>query len=161
MEYTGNERYICRVVKDILLVPVADKNPSLTEELREKFSKAGDRIKEIMDSFNSLPGVRIEIKEEYNSDDVFELCIPFDNNFLFLKENIHEAVINVGFTKSVICYYDDVEGNNSRCESETFIDWQFEYFDLEDGYYTAHIKIDKLFYAVQDLINRYLTNLDK
>jgi hypothetical protein len=152
------------VVADLLLIPKIDQYPRLTKKIKREFSKAGRKIKEIIKCFNSLPGVKIEIKaENSNPEYLFELCIPTDNNFLTGKCEEKEAVIDVGLGKSRISYFDATQGNNCENVSQVYEKWQSKYFirGKYEDYYSTDLKINELFSAVQELIDSYLNGLRK
>ena len=165
MKNTEENACINEIVVKLLQLRRIDQNPILTKEIKKEYSMAGKKIKEIINCFNSLPGVKIEIiKERNNPEYLFELCVPTDNNFLTDRyEEKKEAVIDVGLGKSRVSYFDATQGNNCDNVSQVYEKWQSKYFirGKYEDYYHTDLKIFELFSAVQELIDIYLNELKK
>ena len=163
MKSTEENARINEIVAKLLQLPGVDQNPILTKEIKKEYSMARKKIKEIINCFNALPGVKIEMKIESNPEYLFELSIPTDTNFLTGKCEEKEAVIDVGLEISRISYFDATQGNNCENVSQVYEKWQSKYFTIGKyaDYYCSSLRIHELFSAVQELIDQYLKGLEK
>ncbi len=164
-----NSQFISEVVDALLQVPnlKEEVNPLLTKRLKDKFLKAGERVKEILASFNSLPGVKAELyTENEDPNRLFELDIPTHSYFLTRKDNCEVAVLDVGLKKSVVDYYTSCQSGNRNDSdvSEIYKNWEEKYFKKQkfaNYYMESEMTIPELYIAVQELIESYLKILDK